>query len=409
MKIFQTIMAGAVGVALLAGTAATAQEVELVHDKGFWSEQLQAVGDAAEEATGVRIVETPYATAEQYKAFIQASIASGSAPDMFTWWTGATFNEIVESDAVAPLDDIWAEMVARGDYEASAADLFTVDGHPYAVPLLLARWVMLYNKPLFEELGISEPQTWDELMQAAEALKAAGVEAPIVLGGKDWVHPYFMYIGLASSVLGPEGVEAVRKGEKSLADPDVVAAVQLLLDLMPYYNQGFEATDYTTAKAIFANGQGAMMVAGTADFTGYHQVNPEADLSFIAWPGPEEGKGATTTGFELLYTASAFTTPEKQAAAAKFINWLATEEAQQLVMDTISLSINKNVTESTDPIREQTVAASAGVDVPVWYAVPELNGSVIATQDNHGGLWTGRISAQEFSDIQQAAVVPSGS
>src|SRR3990170_5397069 len=198
-----------------------------------------------------------------------------------------------------------------------------------------------------------------------------------------------MYIGLASSVLGPEGVEAVRKGEKSLADPDVVAAVQLLLDLMPYYNQGFEATDYTTAKAIFANGQGAMMVAGTADFTGYYQVNPEADLSFIAWPGPEEGKGATTTGFELLYTASAFTTPEKQDAAAKFINWLATEEAQQMVMDTISLSINKNVTESDDPIREQTVAASAGVDVPVWYAVPELNGSVIATQENHGGLWTG--------------------
>ena len=151
------------------------------------------------------------------------------------------------------------------------------------------------------------------------------------------------------------------------------------------------------------------MVAGTADFTGYKQVNPDADLSFIAWPGPEEGKAATTTGFELLYTASAFTTPEKQDAAAKFINWLATEEAQQMVMDTISLSVNKNVTESDDPIREQTVAAAAGVDVPVWYDVPELNGSVIATQDNHGGLWTGRISAQEFSDLQQAAVVPSGS
>ena len=54
------------------------------------------------------------------------------------------------------------------------------------------------------------------------------------------------------------------------------------------------------------------------------------------------------------------------------------------------------------------MAASAGVDVPVWYDLPELNGSVIATQDNQGGLWTGRISAQQFSDIQQAAVMPSG-
>jgi hypothetical protein len=46
--------------------------------------------------------------------------------------------------------------------------------------------------------------------------------------------------------------------------------------------------------------------------------------------------------------------------------------------------------------------------VPVWYAVPELNGSVTVTQDNHGGLWSGRISAQEFCDLQQAAVKPSG-
>ncbi len=96
----------------------------MVHDKGFWSEQLQAVGDAAQEATGVRIVETPYATAEQYKAFIQSSIASGELPDMFTWWTGATFNEIVSTGKVANLNAQWDEMVASGNYDASAADLF---------------------------------------------------------------------------------------------------------------------------------------------------------------------------------------------------------------------------------------------------------------------------------------------
>jgi ABC-type glycerol-3-phosphate transport system substrate-binding protein len=218
-----------------------------------------------------------------------------------------------------------------------------------------------------------------------------------------------MYIGLASSVLQPDGLDEVRKGTRKLTDPDVVAAVQLLLDLVPYYNQGFEATDYTTAKAIFANGRGAMMVAGTADFTGYKQVNPDADLSFIAWPGPKADMPATTTGFELLYTASSFSPPEKQEAATKFVNWLATEEAQQLVSDTIALPINKNITESSDPIRAETVKASAKGNVPVWYDLPELNGSVTATQDNHGGLWTGRVSAEQFSELQQAAVKPSGS
>ena len=67
-----------------------------------------------------------------------------------------------------------------------------------------------------------------------------------------------------------------------------------------------------------------MKVAGTADFTGYRQVNPEADLGFIAWPGPEAGKYSTNTGMELLYTVSGFASPEKQEAATKFVNWLAT-------------------------------------------------------------------------------------
>ena len=92
----------------------------------------------------------------------------------------------------------------------------------------------------------------------------------------------------------------------------MVAAAQLLGDLKPFFNAGFEATDYATAKAIFANEKGAMMVAGTADYTGYAQVNPKADLSFAAWPGPEAGKKATTTGFELLYTVSKFASLEKQ-------------------------------------------------------------------------------------------------
>lgn len=56
MKLKGKLLGTAVGV-MLAAAPALAQEVQLFHDKGFWSEQLQAVGDAAGEATGVTIVE----------------------------------------------------------------------------------------------------------------------------------------------------------------------------------------------------------------------------------------------------------------------------------------------------------------------------------------------------------------
>lgn len=372
-----------------------------------WAEPMEALIQAFQTAVPGVEIDFSAVTSDQYGAKIQTAIAGGQTSDIFGDQEGSIIVRAREGGEL-PFVDLTGQ-VDLSELTDTARGQVEVDGKVYGCPLAAYTVGMAINNPVFAEANVEPPTTWEELTAACEALKSAGVEAPIVLGGKDWVHPYFMYIGLASSVLQPDGFAEVQAGTRSLADPDVVAAVQLLLDLVPYYNQGFEATDYTTAKAIFANGRGAMMVAGTADYTGYLQVNPEADLSFISWPGPEAGKRATTTGFELLYTTSSFSPPEKQEAAAQFINWLATQEAQQLVMDTISLSVNKNVTESTDPIRAQTVAAAAGVDVPVWYDVPELNGSVIATQDNHGGLWTGRISAQEFSDIQQAAVVPSGS
>ena len=407
------VLAAGLGLSPLARmgrNAASAQDAVTVTMWGNhpeWKEPMEELIQAFQAAVPGIEIDFSAVTSDQYGAKIQTAIAGGQTSDIFGDQEGSIIVRVREGGEL-PFIDLTGKVdisnltdTARGQVE--------VDGKVYGCPLAAYTVGVAINNPVFARAEVEPPRTWDELKAACEALKAAGVEAPIVLGGKDWVHPYFMYIGLASSVLGPEGFAEVQAGTRKLTDPDVVAAVQLLLDLMPYYNQGFEATDYTTAKAIFANGRGAMMVAGTADYTGYKQVNPDADLSFIAWPGPEEGKRATTTGFELLYTASAFSPPEKQEAAAQFVNWLATEEAQQIVMDKISLSVNKNVTESTDPIREQTVAESAGVDVPVWYDVPELNGSVIATQDNHGGLWTGRITAEQFSQIQQDAVVPSGS
>ena len=60
--------------AMISGSA-LADEVQLVHDKGFWSDSLQKVTEAGTEATGNPFVEAAYANPEQYKAFIQTSVA----------------------------------------------------------------------------------------------------------------------------------------------------------------------------------------------------------------------------------------------------------------------------------------------------------------------------------------------
>jgi len=215
---------------MLMGAPAYAQsEVELFHDKGFWSTQLQAVGDACEQSVGVKIVERPYANAEQYKAFIQASISGGSTPNMFTWWTGSTFEELVSTGQVAPLDDVWSEMTSDGRFQPGAAELFTVDGVPYGVPMVMARWVALYDKRVFDELGLSEPGSWDELMETASAIKASGRTPFLATTQEGWRG--FIWFQELMLRTNPEAYLGLHDGSVPYDSDAVRAAFQMWADM----------------------------------------------------------------------------------------------------------------------------------------------------------------------------------
>ncbi|HET9662562.1 MAG TPA: extracellular solute-binding protein, partial [Thermomicrobiales bacterium] len=248
-----------------------------------WAEPMQALLDAFQAAVPGIEVDFSTTPGDQYGAKIQTAIQGGETSDIFGDLEGNIIVRVQEGGDL-PFIDLTGK-VDVSNLTDSARGQVEVDGVVYGCPLAAYTVGLAINNKVFADAGLTPPTTWDELTSTAQALKDAGVEAPIVLGAKDWVHPYFMYIGLTSAVLRPEGIQGVREGTRVLNDAEAVTATQLLLDLMPFYNAGFEATDYTTAKAIFANGQGAMMVAGTADYTGYYQVNPDADLSFVAWPG----------------------------------------------------------------------------------------------------------------------------
>ncbi|MBL0371564.1 extracellular solute-binding protein [Rhizobium sp. KVB221] len=262
-------MAGAaLAVMATAPVVASAAEVKLYHDKGFWSAQLEQVGKKAEEVSGIKIVESPYSSPEQYKAFVQSSIAGGNAPDMFTWWTGQTFNELVATGQIAPLNDVWDELVKSGQFDAGSADLFKVGNDIYGVPLLLARWVVLYNKDIFKEVGLSEPKTWDEMMQAAEKLKAAGhtpFEATVQEGWRGFI--WFQELMLRTD---PKAYIGINDGSVAYDSDQVRNVFKIWSDM---YAKGYfsdprsneEAKDFASRKAaMYLMGEWATGIVDTA-------------------------------------------------------------------------------------------------------------------------------------------------
>jgi multiple sugar transport system substrate-binding protein len=258
MVMKQWVKAAVGGSLLLAAAPALADDVALYHDKGFWSQQLQQVGDAAKAKTGVRIVQTPHAPPEQYKAFVQSSIASGSAPDFFTWWTGKTFEDLVGTGKIAPLDDVWDGLVSSGQYDPAIRDLFKVDGKTYAVPLSVARWVVLYNKKMFADAGLSEPKTWADLIAAADKLKAKGItpfDATVQEGWRGFI--WFEELMIRTD---PAAYNGLHTGKVAYDSPAVKKVFQLWSDM---YAKGYFTDPRSNEEAQdFARGKAAMYLIG---------------------------------------------------------------------------------------------------------------------------------------------------
>jgi ABC-type glycerol-3-phosphate transport system substrate-binding protein len=363
---------------LLGAVPAVAQEVQLFHDKGFWSPQLQAVGDAAQEATGVRIVETPYANAEQYKAFVQASIASGETPNMFTWWTGATFEELVSSGQIAPLDDLWADLIANGGYGESARELFMVDGQAYAVPLLLARWVVLYNKPLYEELGLSEPTSWDELMANADAIAAAGETPFLATVHEGWRG--FIWFQELMLRLHPEAYNGLNDGSVPYDGPEVRAVFEAWADM---YAKGYFSDPRSTEEFNdFARGAGAMYLIGEWAYGLVVDAGvPADDVGVFIMPNAVADAPASVIveGAPLVVSVDG---AEDEATMAALEFWVSTAGANAWGAETGNYIGNDNadapnviVAEVNSDIAETGAAAY----LRWWEAVPpDLQGELVA-------------------------------
>ena len=110
---------------------------------------------------------------------------------------------------------------------------------------------------------------------------------PSSMPAKDMIIPYFFYIMAASSILGQDGYRGLRRGTRKVTEKQVVRAAQLMIDLQEYYNDGFQAVSYAEGKALFAQGRTAMLIGGSADYTGYKQVNPKVDVGVFGFPSPE--------------------------------------------------------------------------------------------------------------------------
>src|SRR5699024_10987284 len=102
------------------------------------------------------------------------------------------------------------------------------DGKVYGVPFAIQTLQVFYKKKICADHDISVPKTWQQIIDAAKKLTAAGV-TPFATTGKDiWMLPIDREIFGAARAGGQQFAEQVLSGKSDFTDPDYVASLQLM-------------------------------------------------------------------------------------------------------------------------------------------------------------------------------------
>ncbi|GAA1896712.1 extracellular solute-binding protein [Streptomyces sodiiphilus] len=117
---------------------------------------------------------------EEVATEVSRMVREGRAPDIAQLGSYADFAAAGELYPVRELLSI----PVQADFVAAFAAAGEVRRTQYGIPFTASTWRLFYNKGLFRDAGLdpeAPPETWEELAEAAAALKAAGVPVPYAL------------------------------------------------------------------------------------------------------------------------------------------------------------------------------------------------------------------------------------
>jgi raffinose/stachyose/melibiose transport system substrate-binding protein len=297
-------LVAATGLTLAVGAAAADSTVKWLHIEvnpaqvKIWDEVARAY-EAAHP--GVEI-EMQFLENEAYKAKLPTILQSKDRPHIIYSWAGGVLKTQIEAGV---LEEITDQVKGYSDTITPAAlAAFTQNSRVYGLPIALSQVGFLYNKELMAKANVDATaiKTWDDLLAAVKALKAAGV-TPIVVGGADKWPLHFYWTHLAVRIGGKAGFDAALRGENGgFAGETFQKSGELfkqLVDLQPFQN-GFLGFKNPQAVGYFGDGKAAMTLAISST---YHLQRAlaadkvglgEDKIGWFDFPVVPGGKGAPT-------------------------------------------------------------------------------------------------------------------
>lgn len=224
------------------------------------------------------------------RVVLQSKLIAGVPVD--TWQTlgGAELKGYVDAGYLQPLDDLYKELGYADVIPGPLLSAVTIDGHPYTVPLNMhLENILYYNLKLFDELKITPPTKFDELIAACDAIKAAKPDmACLGLGSKEKWEDAFVFDTMLLENGGPQYYVDLFKGNIDVAtDPVFKKSLEQLAQLAPYVNTDHSGLTWDQAVKLVGDQKAAMTLMGTwaiGAFTKGSNWQPAVDFGAVTYP-----------------------------------------------------------------------------------------------------------------------------
>ncbi len=247
------------------------------------------------EGKGIEWVDMPVAGGggEQAMTVLRSRATAGNPPAAVQM-LGFDILDWAEQGMLANLNEL-AAMENWDDVVPNALQKFSKhNGNWIAAPVNVhsTNWVWA-NKAVMDELGLEIPETWDEYIEALEAVKASGRTA-LAHGGQAW-QDATIFDGVVISVGGPEFYKKamIDLDQEALMSDQMLEVFNRMALLRTYVDDNFSGRDWNLASAMVIEGTAGFQMMGDWAKGEFFNAGKEAGVDFVAFRTPGT-KGTVT-------------------------------------------------------------------------------------------------------------------
>lgn len=282
-------------------------------------------------------VQYEYVDSGNYSAKFAALASANELPDVF-WTQSGYYCDQINEGLLMDLSDAMASSSYEGDMawkdtfvpsllenfqNIALAGCGEMESYDYGVPFTMTTIAVMYDKAVYEKLGLKEPTDWDEFISNCEAVKNAGYTALTVQSNtcNDWL-PRLFWDQFCRDEIEGQG-KNFADGTMTFETESVKTGLSSVKDLWDkgYLPENYFTADLDTTAQMFLQGELAQVLIAPDKIAYIMDNAPETmELATYALPGIAGLSSRSLGGSSNIFAVNAKT--KEPEAAVRLVKYL---------------------------------------------------------------------------------------